>query len=93
MKLSREKMNLLSSLIIDDLAAQDEIVFKYPRNEVRLQVVEILRAEMLKEEQIEEAARQKVTSLARDIPEGSEEWNVLYDKAYREESEKQRKVK
>jgi len=86
MKLSRERINLLSSQIVDDMVGQDEIVFKYPRNEIRLQVVEILRAEMLKEEQIEEAARQRVTSLARDIPEGSEEWNVLYDKAYREEA-------
>jgi hypothetical protein len=93
MKLSREKINLLSSLIIDDMAEQAEIDFKYPRNEIRLQVVEILRAEMLREEQIEEAARQKITSIARDIPEGSEEWNVLYDKAYRDESEKQRKLK
>lgn len=93
MKLSRERINLLSSQIIDDMVGQDEIIFKYPRNEVRLQVVEILRAEMIKEEQIEEAARQRITSQARDIPEGSEEWNVLYDKAYREESEKHRKVK
>jgi hypothetical protein len=93
MKLSREKINLLSSLIIEDMAGQDEIEFKYPRNEIRLQVVEILRAEMLREEQIEDKARQRITSMSRDIPEGSEEWNVLYDKAYREESEKQRKVK
>jgi hypothetical protein len=93
MKLSRERMNLLSSQIIEDMAGQDEITFKYPRNEIRLQVVEILRAEMLKEEQIEDAARQRITSMAKDIPEGSEEWNVLYDKAYREESEKHRKVK
>jgi hypothetical protein len=93
MRLSRERINLISSQIIDDMAGQDEIVFKYPRNEIRLQVVEILRAEMAKEELIEDAARQKVTSLARDIPEGSEEWNVLYDKAYREESEKHRKIK
>ena len=93
MKLSRERINLISSQILEDLVNQEEIGFKYPRNEVRLQVVEVLRIEMLKEEQIEEAARQRVTSMARDIPEGSEEWNVLYDKAYREESEKQRKVK
>jgi hypothetical protein len=93
MKLSRERINLISNQILEDLVGQAEIDFKYPRNEVRLQVVEILRVEMLKEEQIEEVARQRVTSLARDIPEGSDEWNVLYDKAYREESEKQRKVK
>lgn len=93
MKLSRERINLISNQILEDLVDQAEIEFKYPRNEVRLQVVEVLRIEMLKEEQIEQAARQRVDSMARDIPEGSEEWNVLYDKAYREESEKQRKVK
>lgn len=93
MKLSREKINLLSNGIVEDMAGEADIVFKYPRNEIRLQVVEILRTEMLREEQIEDAARQRITSIARDIPEGSEEWNVLYDKAYREESEKQRKVK
>lgn len=93
MKLSREKINLLSNEIVEDMAGEADIVFNYPRNEIRLQVVEILRTEMLREEQIEDAARQRITSIARDIPEGSEEWNVLYDKAYREESEKQRKVK
>ncbi len=93
MKLSREKINLLSNEIVEDMAGQAEIDFKYPRNEVRLQVVETLRAEMSREEQIEESARRRVDSMARDIPEGSEEWNVLYDKAYREESEKHRKVK
>jgi hypothetical protein len=93
MKISREKINQLSLLVIDSLAADPKIVFKQPRNEIRLKVVEVMRKEMEREEQIEGAASQRILSMSREIPEGSEEWDVLFDKYYREESDKVRKIR
>ena len=50
-------------------------------------------AEMEREERIEQTARQRILSMKRDVPEGSEEWDVLYSKYYREEQEKESKIR
>ena len=85
MRLTREKVNLLSHQITDRLASVDEIEFIEDRNTVRLAVVEILTKWLKKEEEIDKAARHKIESQKRAIPEGSGEWDILYRKYYEEE--------
>ena len=85
MRLTREKVNLLSHQITDKLASVDEIEFIEDRNTIRLAVVEILTKWLKKEEEIDKAARHKIESQKRAIPEGSGEWDILYRKYYEEE--------
>ena len=85
MRLTREKVNLLSHQITDKLASVDEIEFIEDRNTIRLAVVEILTKWLKKEEEIDKAARHKIESQKRAIPEGSGEWDILYRKYYDEE--------
>ena len=85
MRLTREKVNLLSHQITDKLASVDEIEFIEDRNTIRLAVVEILNKWLKKEEEIDKAARHKIESQKRAIPEGSGEWDILYRKYYEEE--------
>ena len=85
MRLSRDKINLLSHRIADAVADIDEVVFKEDRNTVRLAALEILTKWLRKEEEIDQAARQKIESQVRQIPEGGEEWDILYRKYYEEE--------
>ena len=59
MRLTREKINLLSHQITDKLASIDEVEFIEDRNTIRLAVVEITNKWLLKEVQIDKAARQK----------------------------------
>jgi len=40
------------------------------------------------EEKVDRAARDKVRTLKRDIPEGSEEWDLLHHRYYGEEMKK-----
>jgi hypothetical protein len=40
---------------------------------------------LLKEVQVDKAARQKIENQKRGIPEGSAEWEILYRKYYEEE--------
>jgi hypothetical protein len=40
------------------------------------------------EEKFDKTARQKIESHARIIPEGSQEWDILYRKYYNEEVKK-----
>jgi len=85
MRLTREKVNLLSHQITERLASVDEIEFIEDRNTIRLAVVEILNKWLKKEEEIDKAARHKIESQKRGIPEGSAEWDILYRKYYEEE--------
>ena len=85
MRLSREKVNLLSHQITEKLASLDEVEFIEDRNTIRLAVVGILLKWLKKEEEVDKAARHKIESQKRAIPEGSAEWEILYRKYYEEE--------
>ncbi|MFN7935107.1 MAG: DUF507 family protein [Bryobacteraceae bacterium] len=85
MKISRDKINDLSHKLVN--AARKERVFRVKRqpNDVRLELVKTLTEVLTVEDKVDRAARQKVRTLKRDIPEGSEEWDLLHRKYYAEE--------
>jgi uncharacterized protein len=85
MRLSREKVNLLSHQVTEKLASIDALDFIEDRNTIRLAVVDILMNWLRKEEEVDKAARLKIESQKRAIPEGSAEWEILYRKYYEEE--------
>ena len=85
MRLTREKVNVLSHTITETLASIDAIEFIEDRNTIRLAIVEILNQWLQKEAEIDKAARHKIESQKRGIPEGSAEWEILYRKYYEEE--------
>jgi len=85
MRLSRDKVTLLSHLVSDRLAEIDAVEFIEDRNTIRLAVVDILNKWLKKEEDIDKAARVKIETQKRAIPEGSAEWEILYRKYYEEE--------
>ena len=85
MRLTREKVNLLSHHVAEKLASMDAVEFIEDRNTIRLAVFDILMKWLKKEEAIDAAARKKIESQQRKIPEGSAEWDILYRKYYEEE--------
>ena len=85
MRLSREKINLLSHQIAERLAAIDALTFIEDRNTIRLAVVDIINKWLKKEEAVDLAARRKIETQVRQIPEGSAEWDILYRKYYEDE--------
>jgi hypothetical protein len=85
MRLSNEKTTLLAHQIAQRLVELDEIVFVEDRETIRQSIKEILVKWLRKEEGVEAAARKKIESQQRKIPEGSSEWEVLYRKYYDEE--------
>ena len=88
MRLSREKIVRLSHLAVDVIAGFEEVEFIEDRNTVRLEIVRIVQDLLRQEEQMEAAARQKILSQKRPIPEGSTEWETLYRKYYADELRK-----
>ena len=88
MKLSRDKINELSHKLAAVLRRTPRVRFKIEWNDVRLEIVKGLTEILLTEDKIDHAARVKVKSQKREIPEGSEEWDLLFRRYYDEESKK-----
>lgn len=85
MKISRDKVVELSHKIAAQLPRVSGLRMRKRWNEVRLDIVRELTNILMTEEAIDRRAQEKITSQQREIPEGSEEWTVLYRRYYDEE--------
>jgi hypothetical protein len=88
MKLSRDKITEISHKIINDLKKSREVRLRKDTNEIRLAIVKAITEILVMEEKAERASRDKIRSQKRDIPEGSEEWDLLHRRYYGEELKK-----
>ena len=68
MKLSHERCVHLSHLFINALEDDDSVDFLGGPNDIRLKVLQILEAEMVKEEDLEESIRREIADQKRNIP-------------------------
>jgi len=93
MRLSHERCVHLSHLFVNALEDDDGVEFLVDPNDIRLKVLQVLEAEMIREEELEEGVRRKIAHQKRDIPEGSAEWDLLFRKYYDEEMKKIRRVR
>ena len=90
MRLSREKINYLSHIVVKTLWESDEVDFKVDINQVRLGIACMITEELEIEDKVDEKVHQFLESYSRNIEEGSTEWTVLYEKKYEEEMKKLR---
>lgn len=88
MRLSRERINQLSKIIMDDFDKRDELDYLQEPNDVRLHVVKVITDELKVDDDIDAHVRKTVESYSRNIKEGSSEWEVLYEKHYKLEMAK-----
>jgi len=93
MRLSHERCVHLSHLFVNALEDEDSVEFLLDPNDIRLRMLQILEAELLKEDELEEAIRRRIASQKRDVPEGSAEWDLLFRKYYDEEMKKVKRVR
>lgn len=84
MKISREKINHISSLIIRDFEKREELDYKVDLNEVRLAITRIMSDELMIESKADEHARKILESYSRPLREGTPEWEVLHHKHFEE---------
>jgi hypothetical protein len=88
MKLSRDKINDISHKMVAAFRKSREFRLKKDPNDVRLEVVHSMTELLGVEEKAERAARTKIHSQKKEIPEGSEEWDLLHRRYYAEELKK-----
>ena len=85
MKISREKVNHISSLLIRDFEKREELDYKIHLNDIRLEVVKVYMEELKVDDDADNAARLILASYTtKNLREGTDEWDVLYRKHYEE---------
>ena len=92
MRLSNAKVNHLANLIMHYLRNEPQVEFFAEESDIRVEIARIIHEELRDDEVIDQAVRYKIESQSRDIPEGSEEWDILYRRYYDEEMGKRLKV-
>jgi hypothetical protein len=89
MKLSRDKVTDISHKVVEMLRKSRELRLKQKdTNVIRLEVVRLMTEVLTVEDKVDRAARAKIRTQKREIPEGSEEWDLLHRRYYSEELKK-----
>ncbi|HLK65477.1 MAG TPA: DUF507 family protein [Bryobacteraceae bacterium] len=89
MKLSRDKVTDISHKIVEMLRKSRDLRLKNKdTNAVRLEILRVMTDLLMAEDKVDRAARAKVRTQKREIPEGSEEWDLLHKRYYSEELKK-----
>jgi hypothetical protein len=85
MKLSRDKVNHISSLIVNDFENREELDYKMDLNEVRLEITRVMTEELKLDDRADTEARKTISSYKeKKIREGTPEWDIMYQKHYEE---------
>jgi hypothetical protein len=89
MKLSRDKVTEISHKLVEMLRKSRELRLKQKdTNVVRLEIVRLMTELLVTEDKVDRAARTKIRTQKREIPEGTEEWDLLHRRYYSEELKK-----
>ncbi len=84
MRLSNDKIGLLAQRIVDRLWDEDLIDFKMQERDLRAQIGQVLDEDLRIEDEIANEAIERIQTYKRDIPYGSDEWRVLYERFFDE---------
>ena len=85
MKLSRDKINHISSLIVTDFENREELDYKMDLNDVRLEITRVMTEELKMDDRADSEARKTIASYKeKKIREGTPEWDIMYQKHYEE---------
>ncbi|MDB5531625.1 MAG: hypothetical protein JWR51_4728 [Devosia sp.] len=88
MKLSRDKVTDISHKLMTAMRKSRDMRLKKDQNDARLDIVKAFTEILVVEEKADRASRDKVRTMKKDIPEGSEEWDILQKRFYGEELKK-----
>lgn len=88
MKVARDKVTDLSHKLAAKLPRLPGVRVVNGWNDTRLEIARQLSAIWTLEHKVDEKAREMIAKQKRDIPEGSEEWQVLHRNYYEKEMER-----
>jgi hypothetical protein len=90
--LSEDKISHLSHVILQVVKTSPLATVQADEGRVLKEIKRVLASELAQEEAIDRTVKAKLASYSRGIVEGSAEWEVLYRKAFEEETRKHAKT-
>jgi hypothetical protein len=90
--LSEDKVSHLSHVIVNAVKRHPSVKVATDDERVLKAVKRVVAAELAQEEEVDRKVKARLASYSRGIVEGSAEWEVLYRKAFEDETRKQTKV-
>jgi len=91
-RLSDEKITHLTHVVLKGLLDRDALNPLSEEGDIRREIKRIILKELKIAADIDTAVKNKLNSYSRKIPEGSPEWEVLYQKFFHEEAAKKGKA-
>jgi hypothetical protein len=85
LRLSREKITRISHQVAEAMRVDADVILKTDLNEIRLEVMKLINSRLKVDEMLDTKVRERIASFKRKIPEGGQEWQVLYRRYYEEE--------
>jgi len=85
LRLSEDRITHIAHLVFDGIWKDDLVDFT-DDDQALVEIKRVLTNYLKIEDDADTAARDKIRTLSRDIPEGSREWEVLYKKYLEEET-------
>ena len=85
LRLSREKITRISHQVAEAMRVDPDVILKTDLNEIRLEVMKLINSRLKVDEMLDTKVRDRIASFKRKIPEGGQEWQVLYRRYYEEE--------
>ena len=92
MRLNEDRISHLSHLILDKLMQDRNVDAVQPEERVLREIKRTITDELRFDDEADEVVRKTIQSLSRRVPEGSREWEVLYQKYREEELRRRRKL-
>ena len=88
--LSDEKQMHLAHVIMGSLKNMPQASLVGEQTQALREVKRVIAEHMKAETELDQQVRRRLESYSRPIPEGSQEWDVLYHKTYEEELRKRK---
>lgn len=85
LRLSREKVTRISHQVAEALRVDPDVILKTDLNDIRLDVMKVINNRLKIDEMLDSKVRDRIASFKRKIPEGGQEWQILYRRYYEEE--------
>ena len=92
LKLSRNKVNCLATLVTQHIERNEELDYMGEIGSIRYKIFHFIMDELRLFEEIEESAKERMKTQKRNVPEGSREWEILFRKYVMEDLSKLSKL-
>ncbi len=78
MRLSEKRIQFIATQIVEELLGHDEISYTGSRLALETEIARIISEDLRIEDEIDQEVVEMISKMKRNIPQGSAEWDAIY---------------